>query len=186
VAALYIDPRGPYPRMDGVDCWDERRDARLYAGPWPVIAHPPCGPWGRLKFLCTKQDAELGPLAVEQVRIFGGVLEHPQDSTLWRKCRLPRPGELPDEWGGRTFYVEQVAWGHPCAKPTWLYCVGVDVAHVLRTLRYGGAPTHRITNGPRGVQLPKLPSGRTHLSPPAFAEWLVSLARSVDMKERAA
>jgi hypothetical protein len=27
VAALYIDPRGPYPIMPGVDCWDEARDS---------------------------------------------------------------------------------------------------------------------------------------------------------------
>jgi hypothetical protein len=39
VAALYIDERGPYPKLLGADrCWGESRDARLYGGPWPVVA----------------------------------------------------------------------------------------------------------------------------------------------------
>lgn len=67
VAALYVDPRGPYPKMLGVECWDEARDARTYAGPHPVVAHPPCGPWGRLRHLYRggEGDATCGPAAVE-------------------------------------------------------------------------------------------------------------------------
>lgn len=45
VAALYIDPRGVYPQLTGVDCWGPDRDARTYDGPHPVVSHPPCGPW---------------------------------------------------------------------------------------------------------------------------------------------
>src|SRR5262252_9279401 len=100
IAALYIDPRGPYPRMPDVDCWDERRDARKYEGPYPVVAHPPCGPWGKLRHLCTKQDSSCGPVAVDKVREFGGVLEHPAHSRLFVECGMPRTGELPDPWGG--------------------------------------------------------------------------------------
>lgn len=176
VAALYVDPRGPYPKLLGPDmCWDEARDARTYAGPWPVVAHPPCGPWGRLKFLCTKQDKTAGPHAVDVVRRWGGALEHPEHSGLWRACALPRPGELPDAWGGRTFAVRQVAWGHACEKPTWLYVVGVDAATVASGLRTGGVATHRVTNGSRGnISLPRVRN--PHLTPPAFAEWLISLA----------
>lgn len=62
VAALYVDPLGPYPALRHdpddlwdapllVDCWDATRDARLYNGPHPVIAHPPCKHWGRLRHL---------------------------------------------------------------------------------------------------------------------------------------
>ena len=108
VAALYVDPKGPYPAMEGVDCWDAERDARLYPGPHPVLAHPPCGPWGPLRHLNKKQDPDLAPLAVEQVRAWGGVLEHPKRSALWSACGLPYPGLFSDAWGGWTLEVHQV------------------------------------------------------------------------------
>ena len=47
IAALYVDPKGCYSGLEGVEVWDETRDARGYDGPWPVVAHPPCERWGR-------------------------------------------------------------------------------------------------------------------------------------------
>ena len=47
IAALYVQERGCYVGLDGVDPWPESRDARSYAGPYPVVAHPPCERWGR-------------------------------------------------------------------------------------------------------------------------------------------
>jgi hypothetical protein len=48
IAALFVEKNGPYAGLEGVDVWDESRDARLYAGPFPVVAHPPCQRWGQL------------------------------------------------------------------------------------------------------------------------------------------
>ena len=45
IAALYVETNGVYYGLPDVDPWDEQRDARLYAGPWPVVAHPPCAKW---------------------------------------------------------------------------------------------------------------------------------------------
>lgn len=190
VAALYIDPRGPYPRMPNVDCWDEKRDARLYAGPHPVVAHPPCGPWGALKHLCKRDDRELAIEAVAQVRRFGGVLEHPARSGLWRACDLPLPGQLPDAWDGITIEVEQCDWGHACRKPTWLYLVGVRPARYPRMPRR--EPTHGIWYGDferAGRAGPLLRGASKEIrrrTPPAFAEFLVSLAREARRNARAA
>lgn len=176
--ALYVDPRGPYPALLGAErCWDEKRDARLYTGPAPVVAHPPCGPWGRLKFLCKHQDPSCGPRAVAQVRMFGGVLEHPQHSSLWKFCSMPTPSDPPDAWGGYTLEVRQVAWGHCCEKPTWLYIVGVPRAVALAGVLSGGIATHRVTNGSRGkTHLPRASATLITVTPPLFASWLLQLA----------
>jgi len=184
VAALYVDPRGPYPKMPGVDCWDEARDARLYDGPHPVVAHPPCGPWGRLRSMCTKQDHYCGIVAFGQVRRLGGVLEHPQGSTLWDYVGAPEPCEPADSSGGRTYLVRQVDWGHTCAKSTWIYAVGIShelIDSEIRSRANSGTPTHVISTSRRRTNpLPELTvKWQRAITPPLFAEWLVSLARSV-------
>lgn len=140
VAVLYVDPRGPYPSL--VRTWfDAEDDARRYAGPWPVVAHPPCGPWGRLRHLSRHDDPTLALRAVEQVRCWGGVLEHPAYSKLWDAARLPRPGEPADAWGGVSLRVDQVDFGHVARKATWLYVVGAPVP-ALPSRR---EPTHWIS-----------------------------------------
>ena len=177
VAALYIDPKGPYPALVR-DWYDEARDAKTYAGPWPVVAHPPCGPWGRLSPFCTKQDPEAALHGVEMVRRWGGVLEHPAQSRLFRHCMLPWPCELPDTFGGSTYAVRQVAWGHRCEKPTWLYVVGAPSAVVVAGLRTGGVASRQIKRTRHGAALPDVPKSERHITPIAFAEWLLELAAS--------
>jgi hypothetical protein len=164
-AALYVDvKRGPYAAL-GLDCWGVERDARRYPGPAPVIAHPPCGPWGRYAHRC-EQDATLALVAVEQVRRWGGVLEHPAHSRLWAAAGLPRPGELPDAHGGYTIHVEQGWWGHAAPKPTWLYLVGVRPGSVVLP-----APRPQPTG-----RVERMAKTCRHLTPPDFARYLVSLA----------
>ena len=107
-AALYVDvDNGPYAGL-GLDCWGVDRNAKLYDGPGPVIAHPPCGPYGAFRWNCHKQDPECALVAVRQVRQFGGVLEHPAGSALWQvESSLPMPGLFCDEVGGFTLEVSQ-------------------------------------------------------------------------------
>lgn len=189
VAALYIDPKGPYPKLLGAGmCWPAYRDAKLYEGPWPVVAHPPCGPWGRMSQFC-KQDSACGPRAVEQVRRWGGVLEHPKGSRLWQHCGLPIPGDGVDAWGGGSFEVHQVAWGHSCDKPTWLYVVGVPREEVARliveTRDLTKKPTHKVRNRTAGNLLQASREARSR-TPPAFADLLLDLARRARTSVRTA
>lgn len=184
VAALYVDERGPYMKWPGVDPWGVSRDARRYEGPYPIVAHPDCGPWGSLRHLYRGNGHDCAPRAVEQVRWWGGVLEHPARSRLWAHCKLPRPNEGRDAWGGWTESVNQVDWGHACVKPTWIYCVGVDPT--LAAQRPApGTPTHGIwygdfeRSGHRGPALLGASKEIRRRTPPLFAAWLIALAQSV-------
>lgn len=88
VSALYVDPTGPYPSRVA-EWYDAARDARTYCGPSPVVAHPPCGPWGKLRWNCKHQDATLAPIGVYQTLEWGGVLEQPEGSVGINPRDLP-------------------------------------------------------------------------------------------------
>jgi len=133
VAALYVETGGVYYGLDDVDPWDEARDARLYAGPWPVVAHPPCTRWSKMgtcRGYYDGQDDGCFESAITAARRFGGVLEHPEHSLAWRTFGLAMPASngwtrsmLDDAW---TCKVDQRNYGLPFRKPTWLYYVGND------------------------------------------------------------
>lgn len=146
VAALYVDPRGVYSRIEDVEIWDEVRDARGYAGPWPVVAHPPCSRWCRLAGLVEARwghrrgdDGGCFAAALAAVRRWGGVLEHPAYSDAWAAYELPRPPRA--GWqlgldGSAVAHVEQGRYGHVAKKATWLFAVRVD----LPPLAWGTRP----------------------------------------------
>jgi hypothetical protein len=146
VAALYVETGGVYFGLADVDPWDKKRDARLYAGPWPVVAHPPCERWGRYwsggptaKVRKTRgDDGGCFASALTAVRIWGGVLEHPEASSAWAAFDLTPPVFAGCWWsadfqGGYTCCVEQGHYGHRARKKTWLYACRVD----LPSLRWG-------------------------------------------------
>lgn len=169
VAVLYVEPTGPYPHLVA-DWFDAERDATTYAGEAPIVAHPPCGPWGRFAWKCTKQDPVLGIIGVAQVRAHGGVLEHPKHSKLWAECGLPKPGYR-DAWG-YTIEVNQFDLGHEALKPTWLYIVGPEDAVSVLFQNESEAPdTSR-----RGSVVINRCARKRRLSPGAAAWWLLSIA----------
>lgn len=179
VAVLFVDPKGPYPSL--VSLWyGEEQDARTYDGPWPVVAHPPCGPWSTLRSLSHETTKDCGPIAVAAVRKFGGVLEHPCGSKLFEHCGMPRPGGLPDAWGGLTFEVCQVDWGHVARKRTWIYVVGARALPMAPPKR---EPTHWVSGG--GTGRGKTPAGikvcsaqQRRRTPIDFALFLIDIAAS--------
>jgi len=151
ISALFVIKNGPYFGIDFIDPWDELRDARNYNGPHPVIAHPPCERWGRYwsggpMLAGTSKAKKLGDdkgcfeAALNAVRKYGGVLEHPEASHAWSKFGLNKPPRSggwvnADRFGGWTCCVEQGHYGHRARKATWLYAVGCE----LMPLKWGSS-----------------------------------------------
>lgn len=138
IAALFVETAGVYFGLPDVDPWDVRRDARKYAGPFPVVAHPPCDRWGRYwhggpsaKTRKVKgDDGGCFHAALEAVRRFGGVLEHPEASAAWATFGLiPPPIDgawvTAGDFFGWTCCVEQGHYGHRARKKTWLYAARI-------------------------------------------------------------
>lgn len=200
VAALYVAKGGCYFGLEGVDPWDEARDARLYAGPHPVVAHPPCERWGRYwsggpsaRVRRTKgDDGGCFAAALAAVREWGGVLEHPEASAAWRTFGInvpPREGAwITGGWdGGWTCCVEQAAFGHRARKATWLYAFGT---RFLPTLPWGQTPGdfvrldvgyHSAEERRRAVRTgacQRLSAKQRAATPTAFRDLLLSIARS--------
>lgn len=187
MAALYVRSDSIYKLLPGVDAWDAARDARGYLGSYPVVAHPPCAQWARLAAFA-RQDADqkaLGPLAIDQVRAFGGVLEHPVGSELFDFCGIPKSGQGVDKYGGWTVTVDQWFWGHPAAKKTRLYIVGCTWDQLPVIPHRWGYPTHTVgglhwKRRTSRRDMPKLlecSKKWREATPPAFATWLVDVAR---------
>lgn len=189
IAALFVRADSHYKAMPGVDAWDIERDARSWPGGCPLIAHPPCRAWGRMRDKAQPRDdeRELALQAVAWVRRYGGVLEHPAWSTLWPACRLPAPGKR-DAWGGWTLPISQHWFGYRAEKATWLYVVGCeprdmpamplnlqDPPRVVAQLKgRGGKPRPR--KGDQGWR-PEVTRTERERTPVLLAEWLAEVAR---------
>ena len=211
VAALFVETGGVYFSRPDVDPWDRARDARGYAGPHPVVAHPPCERWGRYWSggPSAKVRRELGDddgcfaAALRAVCDYGGVLEHPEashaftrfgirrprrDAGGWERAWLPQLAELP-RLGSQAYVccVEQNHYGHRARKKTWLLFVGGSPPPPLI---WGPSKGERLDEGFHSKEerararaagiapRPRLSKRENIATPPAFAELLITLAKS--------
>ena len=205
IAALYVEADGAYADLPCVDPWDIGRDARQYAGPHPVIAHPPCQRWGRFWHGSTRRPHQfkLGDddgcfaAALDAVRRFGGVLEHPCDSHAWSWFGLATPLRSggwvrADDAGGWTCCVFQGHYGHFAGKPTWLYANGTDLPeltwgpceqrlHPVALERHGYAKARRI--GMMAMVGGKDKTRIRNATPVEFRDLLLSIAATHQSRE---
>ncbi len=195
IAALYVATGGVYFGLEGVDPWDAQRDARAYDGPHAVIAHPPCERWGRYWSggPSARVRRKLGDdggcfaAALEAVRVYGGVLEHPEASHAFAHYGLPKPpkrGGWIEAPGGFVCCVEQGHYGHVARKATWLYTTHAAPPDLI----WGPSNGERLDEGfhsreererARAAGVPprkRLSKAQNIATPIAFRDLLISIA----------
>jgi hypothetical protein len=190
IAALFVQSGGAYFGLPGVDPWDEPRDAKLYQGPHPVVAHPPCQLWGSMAAVNYARwggehnkpgnDGGCFASALNSVRSYGGVLEHPAKTRAWAAHGLTKP--VGTGWhciddGGWVCEVWQSVYGHLANKATWLYFNGKTKPPELRWDRPRGS--HQVGfHDQRGKERnkPTLSKKAANATPPEFRDVLINLA----------
>jgi hypothetical protein len=172
IAVLCVQANSVYKGIPDADCYDMARDARTFPGGMAVIAHPPCRSWSAF---CSHQakplpgEKDLGPWCAEQVKQWGGILEHPAHSRLFAAAGLPMPAEVNAH--GWTIEVWQSCWGYPMHKKTWLFFSKIKPQDVhfplqLRSEKSGDKRTWQLMG--------KAERSRTTV---AFAQWLIHTAQ---------
>lgn len=196
IAALFVDGAGIYASRDDVEPWDVSRDARLYRGPWPVVAHPPCGRWCRMAHLVERvhghrvgDDGGTFESALRSVLEYGGVLEHPAWSLAWESFGLVAPEQrgwqraLDGYWVAT---VDQAAYGHRARKSTWLLAASRRPGWVPPPMRWTKAAGSAWVGWGHGSAKHRgISAGRERVSkraasatPPEFAAALIAIAQS--------
>lgn len=188
IAALFVQTGGHYFDLDAVDPWDAARDARTYSGPHPVVAHPPCTRWCQLAYIVQKRyghkvgdDGGCFEAALNAVKRWGGVLEHPAFSYAWPAFCLPRPprsGWQQTTDGAWVAQVSQSAYGHRARKRTWLYYVGKNAPPELNWGEPAPSAQVSFCKNHGNSPLPRLSKKEASRTPLAFRDALLSIARA--------
>lgn len=134
--------------------------------------------------------------ALDAVRRFGGVLEHPADSHAWRVHGLLNPprsgGWVPaGDFIGWTCCVSQGSYGHKGDKATWLYVVGCNPPDLRwghsgkRVLLAGLSKARRDRDRRTGI-VQAMSRKQRAATPIPFRDLLISIAESARAPHRRA
>lgn len=123
---LFTQVNSNYLKHSIFDCYDAYRAAFSYYGTKSIIAHPPCRLFSRLRKFSNApvKEKQCAFFALDKVRQFGGILEHPRSSTLWLNGNFKLDGSV-DDYGGFLRSVDLSWFGYPAQKKTMLYFCGL-------------------------------------------------------------
>lgn len=181
IAVLYARQDSIYKNYD-LEVFDSVRNAYNYTGSAPVICHPPCRAWSRLRSFSKHDLSELGTAfhAFTLVKQNGGVFEHPSSSLFFKKYILSQKSNFQHK--EFVVGVDQSWFGHKAKKNTWLFVSGISHADLPPYPLSMDAIQHTVSTSKKSKSGKKLNPKREiskadrERTPKLFAEWLISIA----------
>lgn len=189
IPVLYVAEKSHYYSLP-VSCFDKTRDALTFKGFHSFVAHPPCRLFSRLRKFSTAPISEVvhGIMSIIWVQWYGGIVEHPAKSLLWRIMKLPMPGASYDQFGGFTIQVQQSDFGAKYTKKTWLYIVGCSKSELppipirYEPVKYSVSCSKRKWKSrPQLREVSKWERSVTSLK---FDIWLIEVARICEVRSK--
>jgi hypothetical protein len=178
ISVLFTRKDSVYKSMN-LDCYDIERNALTWAGGNPIIAHPPCRAWGQLAHFANPRpgEKELAIYSINLIRKYGGVLEHPRASKLWKEMNLPL-GKQTDEYGGYTISINQSWFGHKAEKKTLLYICGVERNNLPEIPLKFDLIEYVVSSSRKKAGKKEISKADRERTPIDLAKWLIQVAES--------
>lgn len=125
IPVLFTSENTLYKYDSAFDCYGVDRNALTWSGSKPAIYHPPCRLFSKMKAFSSAGKCEklFGYWSIMSVRKFGGIVEHPKSSDLWKEMECDLTGNV-DKYGGFLISVNLNWFGFPAKKETLIYIVG--------------------------------------------------------------
>lgn len=164
IKVYFVSKKSNYKNQQEFDCYDEDKNAFNYPPVKPAIYHPPCRLFSKLRYFSTAPASEkyCALWSMYFVRVYGGIVEHPYDSLLWKMHNINQVNVI-DEFGGFWLVVDQHWFGFPTRKRTGLYIVGINPNEVPRLELKLYQPTRKFEH---------LSPTQRSSSPPEFINFL--------------
>lgn len=157
IPILCVDKQSNYFKCPDADCYDAARDMHTYSGSSPVICHPPCRNFVkvRINVKFSQGELDIARRCYDLVQLYGGIIEQPKWSIMF-------------DWLGikPTLCIDQSWFGLNYSKQTWLYFKDVKPLRFPLSLDLPQKQQKSITSSMRSRQ----PLGLCH--------WLIDCCKS--------
>jgi len=148
--------------------YNEDRNALTFSKNIPAIYHPPCRLFSRLKTFskADKSEKELAFWSIEKVNKYGGLIEHPLGSSLFKESGI----KLNDD---NHIIIKLSNFGFEAEKKTIIYFNGIE-KNELPLLPYNNRPVKKT--------IPQLSYKKRANTPFCCAIYLIELIKFMYIK----